>query len=185
MSEQGGRYQRSFGGLAGALIVTLLAIGAFVALRAVNRDLPDGTPDPVDYVEQVGYLQEAGVDVVYPSSLPDGWYATVARVGEQPPRAWEIGMHTDSGHFVGIAQAADDVDDMLATYVDEEHVDDAPSISVEGSVAPQWQGYTDDGGDRAYAAEVGGQTVLVYGSASEADLQRVVESLTTAKLADG
>jgi hypothetical protein len=179
VSEQGGRYQRSFGGLVGALLVTLLAIGAFVAFRALNRDQPDGSPDPVDYLEQVGYAQEAGIDVVYPSSLPKGWYATSVTLGQQQPPAWGIGMLTDSGSFVGIRQEQDDVDDLLATYVDEEHVDDAPSLSVEGSIAPQWQGYTDDGGDRAYAAEVDGETVLVYGSASEADMRTVVESLTT------
>jgi hypothetical protein len=163
VSDQGGRYQRSFGGLVGAMVVTLVAIGGFVAFRAVNRDLPDGSPDPIDYLEQVGYAQEADIDVVYPASLPDGWYATSVTLGQEQ----------------------DDVDDLLATYVDEDHVDDAPSVSVEGSVAPEWQGFSDKGGDRAYAAEVDGETVLVYGSASEADLRQVLEQLTTEPVATG
>jgi hypothetical protein len=179
VTEQAGRYQRSFGGLIGAMVVILLAIGAFVAFRAVNRDVPDGGPDPIDYLEQVGYAQEADLTVVYPSSLPEGWYATSVTLGQETPPAWGIGMLTDSGSFVGIRQEQDDVEDLLATYVDEEHVDEAPAITVEGSIAPEWQGWTDQGGDRAYAAEVDGETVLVYGSASEADLRTVVERLTT------
>jgi hypothetical protein len=185
VSDQGGRYQRSFGGLVGAMVVTLVAIGGFVAFRAVNRDLPDGSPDPIDYLEQVGYAQEADIDVVYPAALPDGWYATSVTLGQEQPPAWGIGMLTDTGAFVGIRQEQDDVDDLLATYVDEDHVDDAPSVSVEGSVAPEWQGFTDKGGDRAYAAEVDGETVLVYGSASEADLRQVLEQLTTEPVATG
>ena len=54
MSEQGGRYQRSFAGMIGALLITLLVIGAFVAFRALNRDELDGGPKPVDYLETVG-----------------------------------------------------------------------------------------------------------------------------------
>ena len=38
MSEQAGRYQRSFSGLIGAIVITLLAIGGFVAVRAFVRD---------------------------------------------------------------------------------------------------------------------------------------------------
>jgi hypothetical protein len=54
---------------------------------------------------------------------------------------------------------------------------------VDGSVTRQWEGYADAGGDLAYAAEVADHVVLVYGSAPADDLLTLVESLTTAPLA--
>ena len=79
-------------------------------------------------------------------------------------------MLTDDDEFVGIHQESATASELVREYVDE----DATTIdiySVRGSVAEAWQGYEDEGGDTAYAAEVGDQTVLVYGSASPEELQ--------------
>ena len=45
-------------------------------------------------------------------------------------------------------------------------------------VATRWEGFGDEGGDTAYAAEVDGQQVLVYGSASPQELSGYVARLT-------
>ena len=39
-------------------------------------------------------------------------------------------------------------------------------------MADTWTTWTDEGGDTGYAAEVGDETVLVYGSAPAEDLKR-------------
>jgi Protein of unknown function (DUF4245) len=171
-------YQRSAGGLIGALVVTLLVIGAFVAFRALSRDELETGPGSVDYVEQAGLAQDAGLDVVYPSDLPAGWRATNVEVvpGERP--VWAVSLLTDAQRYVGIRQEDDQLDDLLATYVDED-VEARPDVRVEGSVAKEWQVFEDDGGDLAYAAELGGEVVMVYGSAGEEDLRLVLERLTT------
>ena len=39
--------------------------------------------------------------------------------------------------------------------------------------------FEDEGGDLAYAAELGDDVVMVYGSAGEEDLRVVLERLTT------
>ncbi len=72
--------------MVGALIVTVLAIGAFVAFRSVNRNDLDVKPDTVDYLEPVTALQGTGRDVVYPPTLPAGWRATSLDVvpGDRP-----------------------------------------------------------------------------------------------------
>ena len=44
MSGQAGRYQRSFSGMVGAMVVLLVVIGGYVAFRAVNRN---DVADPV------------------------------------------------------------------------------------------------------------------------------------------
>jgi hypothetical protein len=177
-AQQGGRYQRSASGLLGAMLVILLVIGAFVAFRALNRDELEVSPESVDYLEQAGLAQDAGLDVVYPRDLPDGWQATNVEVapGERP--VWGVSLLTDDQRYIGIRQEDDQLDDLLSTYVDEAVVA-RPGVRVEGSVAREWQVFADDGGDLAYATELGDDVVMVYGSAGEEDLRLVLERLTT------
>ena len=171
-------YQRSTSGLVGALVVTLLVIGAFVAFRALTRDELETRPASVDYREQAGLAQDAGLDVVYPRDLPEGWQATNVQAdpGERP--VWAVSLLTDQQRYIGIRQEDDQLDDLLTTYVDED-VQARPDVRVQGSVAKTWQVFADDGGDLAYAAQLGDQVVMVYGSAGEEDLRLVLERLTT------
>ncbi|MBB6626964.1 DUF4245 domain-containing protein [Nocardioides sp. KIGAM211] len=176
--QRPGRYPRTTNGLIGALVVTLLVIGAFVALRALNRDDLEVKPTAVDYLGLVKDAQAGGVELVYPTDLPQGWIADSVQYvpGDRP--AWGIGMLTDAGKYVGLRQEDVSVDDLLATYVDENATEGDP-ISVSGSVAPEWRSFSDEGGDHAYAAEVGEDTVLVYGSADVQDLRTVLDALST------
>lgn len=164
--------------MAGAMLITLLALAAFVGFRALNRADLDVPPVSVDYLAVAGRAQEGDLRPVYPRTLPDGWFANSAEaspVARNP--VWGMGMLTDAGRFVGIQQADESVDSLLETYVD-----DSPEargeVEVADSVATQWQVFVDDAGDTAYAAEVGEATVIVYGSAPEADLLRVLGLLT-------
>ncbi|HQR26124.1 MAG TPA: DUF4245 family protein [Nocardioides sp.] len=176
--ERPARYQRSTGGLIGALVITLVVITAFVLLRALNRTDLEVHPDPVDYRAAVVALQETGQRPVYPRALPAGWTATSVDVPRGDQRDWGIGMLTDTGGFVGVQQSVEPLGDLLETYVDQDTTEGDP-IRVDGSVAGTWRSFSDSGGDRAYAAEVGDWTVLVYGSAPDADLREVVSGLTT------
>ncbi|WP_248580688.1 DUF4245 family protein [Nocardioides sp. InS609-2] len=177
MSEQGGRYQRSAAGMVGALIVTVAAIAAFVGFRAINRNDLDVTPDTVDYLEAVSALQGAGREVVYPPTLPDGWRVTSldSVPGDRP--AWGLGMLTDDGAFVGVRQEDESIDNLVEQYVDEDAAE-GESLSVPDGLATSWSSWTDDGGDVGYAADVDGESVLVYGSAGAADVQELLELLT-------
>ena len=177
-AQQGGRYQRSASGLLGAMLVILLVVGAFVAFRALNRDDLEVSPESVDYLEQARLAQDAGLDVVYPRDLPEGWQATNVEVvpGERP--VWAVSLLTDDQRYVGVRQEDDQLDDLLETYVDEA-AESRPDVRVEGSVAQEWQVFADDGGDLAYATELGDDVVMVYGSAGEEDLRLVLERLTT------
>ena len=178
VSEQPGRYQRSAGGMVGALIVTVAVIAAYIAFRAFNREQVDVRPDTVDYLDTVSILQESGREVAYPPTLPEGWRATSIDVvpGDRP--AWGLGVLTDDGSFVGVRQEDESVDDVVDAYVDEEAAEGEP-LSTPGALAPRWETWTDEGGDVGYAAELDGETVLVYGSAGADDVQRLLELLTT------
>jgi hypothetical protein len=175
VSEQPGRYQRSFSGMLGALVVLLLVIGGFIAFRAVTRDDLEVEPEQVDYLETVRLAQQADLTVVYPPSVPEGWQAT--SVESQPGREWGIGFLTPDG-FAGIHQSEDSSNDLLETYVDEAPTEGDP-VTIAGQ---EWEAWSDDGGDRGYLGEVDGQQVLVYGSESAETLQSLAASLTTAPL---
>lgn len=184
MSETGrpGRYQRSTLGLIGAMIVTAAAVGAFLLLQQLFREDLEVSPEEVDHLEVVRAAQQADVRPVYPGSLPEGWIATRAdgEAGEEP--SLEVAMLTDDDRFVGVVWSRSSPESLLASRVDDEELEESDPITVTGSVARQWDGYADPGGDHAYLAERGPATVLVYGSAPPEDLREIVERLTTAPL---
>lgn len=179
MSEPTGqpsRYQRSMGGMIGAMLVTLVAVGVFVGIRALNRDELDVRPESVDYLLSVTYAGENGIDVVYPPSLPQGWQATSVDLEPSDPPAWGLGMLTDEGRFAGLRQESDSAEDLAEALMDEDAVEGDP-VTLDSDLAREWTTWSDQGGDHGFSAEVGDQTVLVYGSAPEAELRRLAESL--------
>ncbi len=173
-----GKYQRSAGGLVTALLITVVAVGGLLWVLGLFRSDTSIRPDEVDYLAIAGEAQDAELAPVYPASLPDGWFATAYEIqpGEEP--VLEIRLLTGDDDFAGIHQSSASASELVRTYVDE---DATPTdiYSDADSVAGAWQGYEDEGGDTAYAAEVGGKTVLVYGSASAEELQDLIGRLTT------
>ena len=172
------RYDRTYGGLIASLLVTVLVVVGYVVLRAVNRDELDVEPQPVEYVDAVAAAQDAGFVLVYPRQLPEGWIATRLDFvrGERP--AWGINLLTDEGKFVGLRQENDDVDDLLATYVDE-NPNEEGEVTLDSPLAATWQSWSDEGGDHAYSTELAGDTLLVYGSAPEEDQIELIGLLVT------
>ena len=153
-------------------MVLLVVLGAYLAFRALTREDLEVEPETVDYLEAVGFAQDADLTVVYPPTVPEGWQAT--SVESQPGTQWGIGFLTPDG-FAGVHQSEGSSTSLLETYIDEEPVEGDP-VTIAGS---EWDTWTDDGGDIAYLGEVDGQQVLVYGSASPAALQSLAASLTT------
>jgi len=162
--------------MVGALLVLLLVIGAFVGFRALNRDELEVEPERVDYLGAVEAAQSEDRRVAYPPTLPSGWRAT--SVDAAAGVDWGLGFLTPDG-FAGVRQADDSTADLLEAYVDEE-TSSLPAVEVDGDLGGRWEAYEDAEGDLAYATEVGGQTLLVFGSAPEADLLDLAGRLTTA-----
>ena len=181
-TERPGRYQRSTSGLIGALAILLLVIGAFVVFRSVFRDELEVEPEAVDYLEIVAQVQQAGGEVFYPASLPDGWRATSATY-DPATGAFGLGLNTDDERFVGLRQADTDLRSLLSTYVDNE-VDGGSETTVETAAGDTWQTWSDDGGDHALSTEVAGEQLLVYGSAGEDELREFAQLLTDESLTD-
>jgi hypothetical protein len=180
--ERPSRYDRSFGGLLAAMVVTVLFVAAYIGFRALTRDQPDVEPK-VDYLSCVAYLQEADVTVAFPVDLPAGWTATSINFERGTPPQWRIGMLTDDQEFVGVVQGQADVEELLHTYVDKTPIqrDDATPDNTVG--ATSWQTWSDAGGDHALSTvldsgPLAGQTLLVYGSAPLGDQEALLGRLT-------
>ena len=90
------RYQRSSGGLIGAMLVTVLAVFAFAAFRAITRD---NEPTPVRGVDYAASVRAASADkrlhVMAPDRLPSGWTATSATYTRGGSPSWHLGTLTD------------------------------------------------------------------------------------------
>lgn len=181
MSETGkpGRYQRTTNGLIGSMIVVVVAVIGVVVFRSVFRNELEVEPEPVDYLDAVAAVQTAGREPAYPPALPAGWIATnveASSAGQRPE--FFLAVLTDDGRFIGLRQEEDSVEDLLEEHVDEDTEEEAP-LELDSGIARTWEAYSDEGGDHAYVAELGEETVLVYGSAPEEDLALFAGLLVT------
>jgi Protein of unknown function (DUF4245) len=187
--ERPSRYDRSFGGLLAAMVVTVLIIAAYVGFRAFIREQPDIQPESVNYLSCVSDLQRDGTTVVYPVALPAGWIDTSVDFEPGQPPSWRIGMLTERGEFVGLVQQDEAVGDLLSTYVDKAPIKGDDATPENGLGVAVWQTWSDRGGDHAFSAErdsgpLAGQTLLVYGSASVEEQEALISLLTVAPVAD-
>lgn len=176
VSEKPGRYQRSTGGLFGALLVTLVVIVAFVAFRGLLRDNLEIEPEPVDYADAATAAREAGFDVVAPKALPAEWMATDVDLRQTDPPVWGLSILTGEGKFIGLRQQTSSVASLIEMTIDEDAVEGKP-LELDSAVGSTWSTWTDEGGDTGYLMELGSQRLLVYGSAPADDLQTFITLL--------
>ena len=174
MSETPSRYQRSFSGMIGAMIVTLVVIAGFVVFRALNRENLELQPEPVDWQGTVKYIQSQGDSVWYPATQPAGWTATSAEYQPGTPSLWTIGFLTPEGEFVGLHEEAASLRELVSELVDDE-ADEGDAVQLAGR---SWRSFSDAGGDFALVAELDGQTLVAYGSADPQLIRDFAASLT-------
>ena len=178
-----GRYQRSAVGLVTSLVVTVVAIGGLLYFMGVFRPDFETKPEAIDYLETVQSAQQAGLEPAYPPTLPDGWIATGVDIVPGDDPVFMLRLLTDDDRFVAVRLEDSSVGALLAAWVDEDTAEADPYVvpdSVRSPVARDWEGYTDKGGDTAYAAEKGDATLLVFGSAPAEDLHTIIDRLVTA-----
>ena len=187
--EQPSRYNRSFGGLLAAMVVTVLFVGAYVGFRALTRDQPDIEPESVHYLSCVADLQGTDTTVAYPVALPAGWIDSSVGFTRGDPPSWRMGILTDRGEFVGVVQEKKSVSDLLSTYVDKSP-DPGDDTAAENTLGvATWQTWSDQGGDHAFSVvldsgPLAGETLLVYGSAPVEDQEALIGLLTLDPLAN-
>jgi hypothetical protein len=178
-SPEGGRYQRSTGGLVGAMLVTVVLVAAFAGLTALKTDHPDTPVRAVDYQTMVkGGRADGKLLVMAPTSLPTGWTATSADYTTGSDPTWHLGVLTDRQKYVGVEEAEGGVDDLVEQHVDADAVQ-GKDVTIGGR---RYQTWTDSDGDYAVSRTVRNQgaseeSFLVVGSAPEAEIRHFAASL--------
>src|SRR4051794_7883280 len=174
MSEQASRYNRSFGGMVGAMVVLLLVIGAFVVFRDLNRNDPPSPVHAVDYGTPARFARQAATfDLVAPKQLPAGWIATSVRFGNGRDQSWHLGCLTGDRRYVGLEQEDAPLDSMLQEFVGEDATRRA-DVAVGGRT---WESWTTPDEDRALVRETPGVTTVVVGRVPQSTLETFIDTL--------
>jgi hypothetical protein len=174
MSEQPGRYQRSFAGMIGAMVVLVLVVGAFVVFRNAVREEPGNPVEAVEIERPVEYARsEADFDLLAPDELPDGWIATSVRFTRGEEQGWHLGLLTDEERYVGLEQSPRPATDVVEEFVDEEATE-GDEVTVGGE---SWQSWTDAEDDLALVREDGDVTTLVVGRVQQETLEELIATL--------
>ncbi|MBO9524386.1 MAG: DUF4245 domain-containing protein [Nocardioidaceae bacterium] len=170
--------QRSFAGMIGALLVTVVVGGGWYLLARGDQE-----PHPVKSVEYATWVSSGRADkklvVLAPTTPPRGWKATSAKYDTGADPHWHLGLLDADGKYAGVEESAASTEDIVAEFVDE-NATRGKDVTIAGAT---WQTYTDSGGDyavvRTLTAPGGGQErVLVYGSASPSSVRLLAESLS-------
>jgi hypothetical protein len=174
------RYPRTSGGLIGAMVVTVLAVLAFVAFRAVTRDNEATPVQAVDYsISLKAGRADKQLMVLAPEQLPAGWKATSATYTRGTKPAWHLGILTDKRNYVGIEESKSTVEDLATEHVDA-NAKQGKDVTIGGET---WQTFTDAGGDYAVARtkkRKDGSTVeswMVVGTAPKQEIRDFAGSL--------
>jgi hypothetical protein len=160
VSQPSARYQRSTGGLIGAMLVLAVIIIGWVTIRSLASEDPVSPVKRVDYARDVPLAREAAdFELIAPPRLPRGWQATTVRFTPAPGAHWHLGVLTDDRRYVGLEQSRSSVRSMVEEYVDESATRGRPA-DVAGK---PWATYTDPGGDLALVRRAGTTTTVVVG----------------------
>lgn len=170
-------YPRTFGGLIGSMIVAVIVIVAYWALQNATHTRPTYKSEPVEYLQTVKYAQEGGYTLVYPTELPQGAYASAIRFAPGTQPTWGLSILDADGEYIGIQHEDAYLDELIDTYVDK-GAKKGKDATFDSPIATTWTTWSDKGGDHAFAAEMDGTRVLVFGSAPVEELKSVVEALS-------
>ena len=173
MSERAGRYERSFPGMVGAMIVLVLVVVGFVVFRDVGRKEPVASVEPVEYLQPARYAQkQVDFPLLAPAELPAGWIATSVRYRAGDDPSWHLGMLTGDRRYVGVEQERKPGSDMVAEFVDQDATR-GDDVTVDGAT---WQTWTDTGDDTALVRQTDAVTTLVVGAVPERTLASFIAS---------
>jgi hypothetical protein len=174
-----------------SLIVTVaLAIGAVLMAPTFLPGVQQAQNVNYDYAAIA--RQGAGVepDPLIVPELPKTWHSNSAQLRQQTSDGideWYIGLITPSKQYIGVAQGFDANSAWLSSQV--AHTSSSSSTELAGI---RWNVYDNRSssanvGDAKYAlaTQQGRSTVVLYGTASDAEFRQVAESVAAQLTKDG
>lgn len=124
----------------------------------------DNETTPVQEVSWTRSLEAANADgilnVIAPTTLPDGWRATSVRYIRGQSASWHLGILTADEKYVGIEVALTAPETLVRRHVDKK-AEQLDPVMVGGQ---KWDSWVDDGGDYALSRQDGRQSTLIVGT---------------------
>ncbi|MEN2737126.1 DUF4245 domain-containing protein [Microbacterium sp. X-17] len=167
------------------LVYSLIATVALVAVIVliVPRGNPTSSAPAVDYAAVAQQAQGSEPDRLVVPTLPSGWTSNSAELRTKTSDgvdAWYIGLLTPKGQYIGITQGFDANDSWVADQVNRTRI--AGTRQIDGV---KWDVYDNrsagsSAGNVAYAlvTTAGKSTVVVFGTADDAEFTTVAGSLS-------
>lgn len=163
MSEQPGRYQRSPNALVGSMLVVLVVVAAFVAIRSFARGNQDVAAPTVDYAAAAKQARSEGrLVVAAPHPMPKGWRATSARYSGASSPTWHVGILTRAKTYVAIEEAQRPQGEMVAKQLAR----GARRVGTKTAGGETWSAWKAAKGF-ALTRTIGQETLYVGGPAGE------------------
>ncbi|HEY2557909.1 MAG TPA: DUF4245 domain-containing protein [Diaminobutyricibacter sp.] len=165
------------------LVLSLIATVAVVALIVLF--VPRGqspSAQSVDYKSIAAQAKGAEPDPLLTPDVPGGWSSNAAELRTKTPDgvdAWYIGLITPSKEYIGIMQGFKANDSWLATQVNRSLVSSTKTIcGLQWDVYDNRNSGQDNGNvDYALATKAGSSTLVVFGTAQNAEFDTVTNSL--------
>lgn len=177
MERRPNRYELPITSIVGAMLVVLVVVIGFVAVRAVLRDNDAVPVRTVDYNHLIAEGKADGrLSMLSPRPMPAGWRATSARYRGGVNAHWHLGVLSSGEKYVGLEQARESVEELIAASVKGEPAKGAP-IEIGGR---QWQQWRVPKGDYVLTCTDGDAAVLLRGSAPAIEIQAYAARLSPA-----
>ena len=159
-------------GLMAVVIAGLLLLGP-----ARTLVFPGGaTMKPVDYRAQVAAFAKVAGRVLSPVGLPSGWRANAARFNSSGHAArLHVGFATPGAKFAGLDETNGTAARLIGDVLGSRGATVTGTTTIGGQV---WDERRSDRGEEALTLTTGGLTVVVTGSASDAQLRALAGSLS-------
>lgn len=151
------------------MLVLIVPVFLIVALY---RYLGHEAPPAVDTTEAYGSVQRAGqFQLLRPEGLPGGWRIASATYTDGILR---VGVTAPDNGALQLVESANPASVLLPAIVGKDAHDDGEAPIAGG----QWHRYSQGHpGERAILQTTGDRTVIIVGQATDAQLQRLAESL--------
>ncbi|MFK5646614.1 DUF4245 domain-containing protein [Ornithinimicrobium sp. LYQ121] len=164
---------------------TLILLAVVLVLWSMTFNPAESQRRTPDVAQPAAHAAEEATFPVWVPAPGEGWTPTVvwydARVAEV--QTWHVSYVSPEGAYVAVHQAADVTDEWLAEVLPEAQADGA--VRLTGPQGEQewqrWSGPSDGNAEVGYVLgpeETGGSTVVVHGTADQAEFETFLVTIT-------
>lgn len=174
------RNRQTINNLVYSLLATLAIVAVIVLI--VPRGNPSATKPAVDYASIAQQAQGSEPDALLVPKLPADWKSNNAELRTKTSDkvdSWYIGLITPKQQFVGITQGFGANDSWVSDQVNKSRIKDTRVIDgVRWDVYDNRTSGSDDGNvEYALVTSSGDSTIIVFGTAEDAEFRTVASSL--------